>query len=279
MNIEPSDVYPNAPVRRVALEVKSPEGPGTRLLAAPVQRMLRDKLGGDWVIESIRQPRFVVGMGPAGPMQEPIRMEVWPCFLIRDRTIGLTVNNASVTLETTKYSTYPAFRELVARVLTAVAEVLRPEGIARVGLRYIDELREVPGIEKEDPQTWRTLVDRDLLSVHLGDMDAEGYRPIAWMGAVQYTIGPNRQMQFQFGPRPGPVSYPDGPMRRPSVPDPGPWFLMDFDAGWEPQDIPEFDVETILANCDELRKPIKKLFDLVTTEALRRHYQGETDNG
>lgn len=266
------ETYPNAPVRRVVLEVRVPDGNETRLLQLPMQRTLRDRLGSDWVIESVHQANFALGMGPMGPMQESVRTTVIPCFLVRDRTVGLTISDDSLTLEVTKYEGYEAFRELAESVMAAVGDIVAPEGIARVGLRYIDELREME-ITRDRPSEWKRWVDPSLLGPCLTTMESEGYRSAGWIGMVQYNIGANRQMQFRFGPRPGPIPYPDGPIRRPKAPDRGPWFLMDFDAGWEPETIPEFDIGTVLTTCDELRAPIMKLFELLTTPELKEHFR------
>ena len=46
------EVYPNAPLALVAVEVRFPVSSAERPLPMPIQRSFRDLLGEDWVIES-----------------------------------------------------------------------------------------------------------------------------------------------------------------------------------------------------------------------------------
>src|SRR5665647_379627 len=115
-----------------------------------------------------------------------------PRFTMRDRTLSVAITGASLTVETTRYRQYLDFRSVVARVFDAAAELLNPDGIARVGMRYIDEIR-VPGIEAERPSAWRDWIDPSLLPPQLDAMVSEDYEPAAWDGAVRYVTGPEKE--------------------------------------------------------------------------------------
>jgi uncharacterized protein (TIGR04255 family) len=54
--------------------------------------------------------------------------------------------------------------------------------------------------------------------------------------------------------------------------------LLDFDSFWEPTDIPEFEPERIMAVCDDLRAPIRKLFDMLVTDKLLAEFRKEKGN-
>lgn len=55
--------------------------------------------------------------------------------------------------------------------------------------------------------------------------------------------------------------------------------MLDFDSFWEPLDIPEFDPSSLADTCDELRAPVRKLFDLLITDRLRNEvFMKEPDN-
>ncbi|MGH9044178.1 MAG: TIGR04255 family protein [Acidimicrobiales bacterium] len=64
-------------------------------------------------------------------------------------------------------------------------------------------------------------------------------------------------------------------MKRARPPSPGPLFALDFDCFWEPPDIPEFKTETVMSTCDELRAPIRALFDMLITEKLLAEFKRE----
>jgi hypothetical protein len=44
--------------------------------------------------------------------------------------------------------------------------------------------------------------------------------------------------------------------------------LLDFDASWEPQTVPAWGTEDLLETYDELRRPVRLLFDSVIPERL-----------
>jgi len=263
------EVYPNAPLALVAVEVRFPEASAERPLPMPIQRSFRDLLGEDWVIESHKVQQIDVAFGPGAAGAQTVHQSVVPRFTMRDRTLSVAITGASLTVETTRYRQYLDFRSVVARVFDAAAELLNPDGIARVGMRYIDEIR-VPGIEAERPSAWRDWIDPSLLPPQLDAMVSEDYEPAAWDGAVRYVTGPERSLVLRYGAGQGYAVQPRASLSRPSPPPPGPFFVLDFDSFWEPLDIPEFDPEALTETCDALRAPVRALFDLVITDKLRR---------
>jgi uncharacterized protein (TIGR04255 family) len=44
---------------------------------------------------------------------------------------------------------------------------------------------------------------------------------------------------------------------------------MDFDSYWEPADLPEFDVPSLINTCDLLHAPASAMFESFVTERLR----------
>lgn len=268
------EVLPNAPLALVAVEIRFPDGTSGQQLPMNIRRSFRDLLGEEWVLDSQTVQQFAITLGPGGALPQPAPTLTIPRFTVRDRTLAVAVTDQSMTVEATRYKHYPTFREVVRRAVDAATQVLAPDGIARVGMRYIDEIR-VPAVG-DDPADWRDWVDASLLAPQLNAMEAAGFSSIAWEAAAQYQTGPDQRLVLRYGPRTGYAVSPQGPLKRPSVPPPGPLFVLDFDCYWEPVDIPEFDPLTIMATCDQLRAPIRTLFDMLMTDKLHNEFSKES---
>ena len=268
------EVYPNPPLALVAVEVRFPNSAGTRPLPMNLQRSFRDLLGEGWVIESQKIQLLTLAVSAAGPVPQAMPMLTIPRFTLRDRTLAVAITEESLTIEATRYRHYPEFRKTVVSAVAAAAEVLLPDGIARVGMRYIDEIR-APSIAEEAPSDWQNWVDASLLAPQLGRMNDAGFVSTGWEGAAQYRTGPDQKLVLRYGPRAGYVVNPVGPLKRPAPPGPGPLFALDFDCFWEPPDIPEFDPEIIMDTCDQLRRPIRALFDMLVTDKLLAEFTKE----
>jgi uncharacterized protein (TIGR04255 family) len=254
-----SEVWPNAPLALVAIEAKFPSA-SAALVRVPAQRAVRDLLGGDWVLENAKEQSLEVGFGPAGVQTPNVRVENLTRITVRDRTQVVTLRPESLSIEATRYDGYQAFRDLLEQVFSAVERVLEPDGLTRLGLRYIDEIR-VPDLVAVDE--WADWVDPTLLAPV-----AEGLSRLGWSNAAQYETGTERRLVLRYGPAGGAVVEPGGPLKRPFAPKPGPVFVMDFDSFWQPSDIPAFLTENLLTACDELRQPARAMFDQLITQRL-----------
>lgn len=264
------EVYPSAPLALVVVEVRFPSEASGLSLDTVQQRQVRDLLGDhDWVIESAVQQEFELAVGPGGPTSQTVRTTPTPRFTVRDRTIAVTAAPMSLRIETTQYDGYRNFRELLFRVFAAVSEVAQPDGIARIGLRYIDEIR-VPSIPEGDFASWSEWVDSSLTAPPPPNLpgDIEPARG-PWNGVAQYAFGEDRFLVFRYGPGQGFAVTPDGPLRRRPKPLPGPFFAMDFDSYWEPGDLPEFDTDSMASTCDLLHTPASAMFEGFVTDRLR----------
>ena len=274
MTTEPHEVYPNAPLALVAAEIRFPESTTDRTLPMTLLRIFRDALGEEWVIETRKMQHASVTIGPAGVVPQALSSVTVPRFTVRDRTLAVALTEDSMTIETTQYHHYPSFRSVLAKATTAAAEVLTPDGVARIGMRYIDEIR-VPGLGEGNLSEWDDWLNASLLAPDLLGMAEEGYKSAGWEGLAQYQTGPNQKLVLRYGARSGYVVNPTGPLRRPHPPAPGPLFFLDFDCFWEPEDIPEFDVENAMTTWDRLRAPIRTLFDHLITDRLRAEFRKE----
>ncbi|MGC1513463.1 MAG: TIGR04255 family protein, partial [Acidimicrobiales bacterium] len=62
----------------------------------------------------------------------------------------MTVRAESLTVEATSYRGYLDFRVLLKSAFEAVEQVMQPDGLTRLDMRYIDEIR-IPDATKPDP--------------------------------------------------------------------------------------------------------------------------------
>lgn len=254
-----SEVWPNAPLALVAVEVRFP-AEGTGPFRAPVLRAIRDLVDDSWVLEGAKQQTLDLAVGPAGVQQTNYSVENLTPIMARDRTHSVTVRPESLTVETTRYEGYEGFRSLVGSSFAAVEQVLQPQGATRLGLRYIDEIR-VPSLEGDNP--WDAWLDRSLLAPR-----GKGLRTKGWTGAVQYDVSDDRSLVLRYGPSDGPVVNPPGPLRRSSLAASGQIFFLDFDSFWQPLGIPAFSAPELLDICDLLREPVRSLFDQLVSSRL-----------
>lgn len=252
------EVYPNAPLAFVTVEVRF-TAENAQNVPPAVYREFQDALGDDWVTEQLTQQTVTVSINPGNPPTPTARTVTAPRFTVRDRTSAVVLTGASVTIETTRYRGWPAFRQILERALRASSQFVKPEGFTRVGMRFVDEIR-VDNVG-DRAVGWADWLAPDVLAPALDAMTASDWVPEEWNGAARYALGEGKQLVLRYGPQHGYVVNPVGPLRRPNPPPPGPLFLLDFDSFWEPPTIPRFDVEELLVSCDELRAPIRVLFD------------------
>jgi uncharacterized protein (TIGR04255 family) len=269
---EAHEIYPNPPIALVAFEVRFPDGSIDQPISLPAQRAFRDLLGPGWVIETQRVQRVSIQMSPGAPPSD-IQHAVIPRFTVRDRTVAVALSSESLTIETTRYANFAAFRPAISSALQAAAKVLAPDGVARAGLRYIDEIR-VPGVTKDSPEAWGEWLHPSLLGPHERGSSL-GLKLLALQCATQYETGADRTLVLRYGPGFGHAVNVEGPLKRPGAPDPGPFFGLDFDSAWQPSDIPEFNSDDLTELSSELHVPIESLFDALVTPKLLKIFREE----
>lgn len=188
-------------------------------------------------------------------------------FTTRDRSTVVDVTSRSLTVETTAYDRYEALRHIVEIALEALAAADGPDGLERVGLRYIDEVR-VPD-SGEGEVDWMPWIHEDLLRVPGPTPALAGFDVSTWEGVVQLDHGADRVV-FRYGPRHGQAVDPQGPTRRSPQPAAGPFFLLDLDSFHLPgPEVPEFRTGEVLELCDRLHVPVRGIFEASITDRLR----------
>lgn len=211
---------------------------------------IRRELGSEWVLH-----------------QEPVPSEdavpQHASFIIsRDRTWAVTVDQDRLALQTTDYQYFEQFHTEVLKSAKALEQSLSPDGITRIGLRYIDEI----SLPEESPDWSHWLSD------WLIPKSPSNQHPSTWTGIVRYDIEHERHIELRYGPQPGPVVKSDG-LLQVTRPYPGPIFVLDFDSFWKPKRIPLFNQESVKEQTSKLQKPVKDLFQNLITENLREYFR------
>jgi uncharacterized protein (TIGR04255 family) len=186
----------------------------------------------------------------------------------------MVIKEQALVVETTAYGGWQeSFRPLLADVVEAFSQISAPDGVLRVGLRYIDEVR-VPEIDAV-PGDWRGYIDEHLLAPADPDFIPSILRPTVWQGLVKYRTSDASTLTVRYGPQLGHAVDPRGATRRKNAPPAGPFFLLDSDSAWEAaDDVPEFERNKIIDICDDLHEPTKAFFHIAVTDKLREEVFG-----
>jgi len=260
------EVYPNAPLRLVAHEVRYPLSPrlGTQDQLAVFLDALDDVLP---VAEMGSEQSFVLSVGGGPSVSTPPIKSVFK-LASRDRTTIATVSGTNTTIETTSYRNFATFLPLASRVFDVLAGTGLIVGVERVGLRYIDEIR-VPaagnGFEVWAPYVQNALIDQ----VELG-VNAAGLVPQSWQGVVNYSAENDRGVVLRYGALEGYAVNQDGPLRITRRVAPGPFFLIDIDSYWAGAEVTNgMDLEWLMQLSAQLHAPVRDLFEAAITDRLR----------
>ncbi len=255
------EVYPNAPVVLVAMEARHPDA---ALLSPGEQSEMKRLLASSFPLPQPLQNTTITATPGAPPS---IANEAAPRFATRDQTTAVTFGAQAVVVETTKHQTFEHLCELVRVSAEARQKIAPVDGLMRLGLRYVDEIR-VPDI-CGGPIGWGDWVDVSLLGP--APVGAQlGLVPEQWQGATVFGRGGGRQMIVRYGPREGFAVMPGGPLQR-STPPPGAFFLLDIDSFWVATgEVPEFSAASIVELCADLHEPVSRLFESLITDKLRR---------
>lgn len=256
------------PLAFVAAEVRTAYTP--LLVADATVAALSSLLTALPVPQREQRHSLIINAAPVGSPEVAVRL------VSRDVMTSLTVTATTLTLETTAYEGIDAFGALFLQCMRAVAAVVEPSAVERVGLRYVNELRVIEPVERIDG--WREYVAPELLGASLGvgaalkAAGSEDATAAALQTVVAFGLGSNRALTGRFGPLSGPSGIGSNPLRRPQVPTDGPFFVVDLDAYWpsgqasgEP-----FAPEALLNTVTTLHAPIEATFMWATTEKFRK---------
>lgn len=263
------EVYPNAPLKLVAAEVRYPLSPRLAKLEPDV---VLEQLGDLAPLAEEDQPLMQVMLSPAGaepPPSTPLgsrRLRL----LSKTKDLAVTISGTNTIIETTTYERFEAFQDILARVFDALERLGPPVGVERLGLRYIDEIR-VPEVP-DAPGDWHEYVDTSLLAAidaSVGAMSDLGQLPQAWQGLIQFSGPQGRGLNLRYGAGLGTVVNRNGPLRFPGEADERPAFIIDLDSFWGPVELGDFSSPSLVKECEGLHEPLSRLFERIITDRLR----------
>lgn len=248
------EVYPNAPLAAVIVEVRHP-------VAAPLAgaslAAMRLALAS---VTPIQRNEHAIELGPAGATPTQLIR-----FISRDAHQSVSFRANGIVVESTAYPGWVRFQELVHLAVTTRHELAPLDGLERVGLRYIDEIRP-PHAESAQWQDW---VSEELLGPR-GLGRTLGQQITAHQGVAQFGGTPGVAHTLRWGTGTGQAFVSTENLRRPAEPS-GPFFLIDTDGGWLPPDgsVPELDPIAVMRILDDLHGPIRTIFETTITDRLR----------
>lgn len=273
MALDPDrEVYPNAPLRFVAFEVRFPASPA--LAADEVRRKLFDALRETFPISQSAPASVEVQFGLGG---QPVVQTAGDQLQMVDRRKqrAVTIGTRGLLVQTTAYTRYEEFASWISLAVQALEATGEAAAMERVGLRYTDEIR-IDGVNA--PSDWAPYVAPELL----GPLDVlESDQAITTQALVEYVLDSQERLVLRYGATRGWMVAPTGFLRTP-INDDGPYFLLDLDSFWTASDeeVPPFDANEILRICEDLHAPVRRVFEASITDklrddVLRRHVDGD----
>lgn len=257
-------MYRNAPVVLVALEVRHPSA-GT--FSPTHQRRAKQSLASDLPLLRMGRRHDIQQIGSSTPI---VQTEKFPRFLSRDSTLSVSFLDTRFVVETTRYQGWPHLKQILEQAAEVRAEVGGMDGIERIGLRYVNEIR----VPEETETDWEGWVDPTLLGA-----SAVGRRlslaTKGWQGVTLFSPSADHSIVVRYGPATGYAVDPSGDLKRPTAGTPGPFFMLDIDSYWTPDDsVPEFDPRRVVEIAEEIHTPVDRLFEGLITDQLREVLRG-----
>ncbi len=253
-----SEVYPGAPIALVILEIRHPVASNLTLTdRIAVKEALSEYAP---ILRNVEVVEASFGVG------EP-QTQRYPKFVSRDKHLNISFRADAVVIEATKYYGYDWLRKVVDAVLSARIDIAPVDGLERIGMRYVDEIR-VAGDVASDID-WERWVSHDLLGPRAVSKGL-GMETQMSQGVTMFSMEEEgRSLALRYGALRGRAVESNEDLLRPSLND-GPFFLFDIDSSWASLDrIPEFEPQSILELVDQLHAPVRQLFELLVTNDYR----------
>jgi uncharacterized protein (TIGR04255 family) len=260
--------YPHAPVAIAVLEIRHPTSDFlSRGDLAGIKQKL-EHIAPLQKAEDVAEFQMVVNGG--NPPFSSSRNVTVHRFSSRDKRSSITYSNETIVIETTDYVNWGWFRSFAEAAVSTRQEIAPVDGLERIGLRYIDEIR-VPA--SLGAVNWGEWVAPALLAPEF-EYPVAVLKPLQQQAVVQYaTETEGDTLTLRYGAVNGPPAVMGGPnLVRADLPEPGPYFLIDTDSAWTlPQgmSVPEMSLNTVVELANRLHAPAEAIFEGLITDRLR----------
>jgi len=252
---------PNAPLVCVLCQVAFPPvlsiATDDRLIAI-FQESIRDKYP-----YFQRSESHVIQIGPAGGASNAQPNP--PVFNFSDRADNFSWRVALgfdfVTLHTTAYVSRSDFLDRLEKVLRAVDQIIKPAGVARIGLRYINKLT------GEAEKKVDSMIKPSIIGLYGARHDDKLKSSIIHSMNETLFAADEGQLLARWGILPSPATY--DPNVIPPTDEKG--WILDLDLfDQRPKD--QFDVVNLIVDAEKASERIYAVFrDMVTKEFLTFH--------
>ncbi|MGW7453371.1 TIGR04255 family protein [Streptomyces sp. NPDC054787] len=253
------EIYPNTPLALAVVELRHTV---TAPLSEAEQASLKGFLSDVFPLARPAPGAVNVTLTPAGVTNEQTPPN--PRYMTRDNTSAVTFRPDAIVVETTRYVRRSMLREHLRLAVTARQTVAPADGMTRLGVRYVNEVR--AGIES--PADWSQWIIPDLTNIASLKAGAIGSAR-SWQGMA--VFGDQQQgVVLRHGNLEGYAVNPSGDLRRPT-PSPGPYYLIDLDSYWTPEsETPTLDWGNIESRYDTAALNAHGLFEQLITDEYRQ---------
>jgi len=261
------EIYPNPPLALAVIELRHTATPA---LSESDQAALKSFLADQFPLARPAPGAMNLTVTPAGVTNEQAPPS--PRYMTRDNTAAVTFRPEAIAVETTRYVRRSALKEVLHLAVEARRKVTEVDGMTRLGVRYINEIR----ASIDGPADWSQWISPVLTSIAglRGGSDNDAPAAQSWQGMA--VFGDAREgIVLRHGNLEGYAVNPAGDLRRPTPP-PGPFYLVDLDSYWAPEgEVPTLDWDNIEPRYDQAALSAYGLFeqtitDKYRTEVLRR---------
>jgi uncharacterized protein (TIGR04255 family) len=251
------EIYPNPPLVMVVVELRHPASPLTDADQASLKAMLADAFP---LFKPAR--RLNVTMSNVGLAQEQVLVDAR--YMTRDRTVSITYRPDSIVVEATRYGRRSELRNLLWQAIEARQKVAPADGIERLGIRYINEVR-ASGVDSSPD--WGKWISSPLASLSQVTTEA-GESARTWQGLAIFGDAINGVV-LRHGIFDGYAVDPGGDLRR-TTPPPGPFYLVDLDCFWMPDgETPPLEWAGVEPHFDEAALAAYDMFEQLITDRYR----------
>lgn len=255
-----SEVYPNAPIAMVVAEIRHP---ASDALSSAEWSNIKQALS---AVTPVARTENAVEIDLQSGSQKITKLTR---FVSRDLHQSISFKQDAIVVESTDYAGWDSFIQMAQGALSARQDIAPVDGLERIGLRYIDEIRPPNLTSSTEANNWKEWVSAELLGP-ISLQSAVNHPITGQQGVAVLSASPGITYTLRYGSGAGQAFASSPNLKRRTEPS-GSFFLIDIDGAWDPTEalIPEFSVSKVIETLNQLHKPISAIFESLITDRLR----------